>query len=383
MDRGLTRRTALKGVLFVVVWTLIGLAFASQYNFTQSRRGYIVTWEFALITALADWYLFALLSIPALWLSRRFRLEGARWRSSLLIHFVASGAFAFLWVVLRVMVEKLRVSNQGQTFYFDVVFHWTLVRSIYFNLLVYWIIIGVSHAFDFYQKYRERQLHALELEKLLAQSRLEALQAQLNPHFLFNTLHAISALMHQNVEAADRMIARLSDLLRAALESAETQEVPLREELDFLKKYLEIEQTRFGDRLKVQMDIAAETWDARVPNLVLQPLVENAIKHGIEPKAKPGIITLSAHCVDKQLSIEVRDNGVGIADKTALAEGVGLSNTRARLRHLYGDSHTFELRDADGGGLAVCLSIPLHRESVALSEPNPRRNRVERQRSES
>jgi LytS/YehU family sensor histidine kinase len=181
---------------------------------------------------------------------------------------------------------------------------------------------------------------------------------QLNPHFLFNTLHAISALVHKDVEAADRMIARLSDLLRYALESTDAQEVPLRQELGFLNRYLEIEQTRFGDRLTVRLDIAPETLDALVPNLVLQPLVENAIRHGIEPRAKPGRIDLRARRENGRLKLEVCDNGVGLPSGRIPEEGVGLSNTRARLQQLYGEGHCFELGDAPGGGLMVSVELP-------------------------
>ena len=220
------------------------------------------------------------------------------------------------------------------------------------------MIVAVSQAFDYYRKYRERELRAAELEKRLAQAKLQALQMQLNPHFLFNTLHSISSLMHKDVEAADRMIMRLGDLLRAALESSDTQEVGLRQELEFLKRYLEIEQTRFGDRLKIKLNIAPDTLEAQVPNLILQPLVENAIKHGIEPRSKPGCIELSAHRVNGELALEVCDNGVGLRDDQAIDEGVGLSNTRARLRELYGEAHRFELRAGPEGGLLVHLTIP-------------------------
>lgn len=362
MWRGLANKALVRWALILAVWTLIGLAFASQFNFAQSRRGYPVTWKFALITSLADWYVFALLSIPALGLSKRFGLEAVRWRRNLVVHLAASLVFAVLWVVLRVGVEKLRVIGRTPTFYFHEMFHWTLVRSFYFNLLVYWITIGVSHAFEFYRRYRERERHALELQKLLAQARLKALQAQLNPHFLFNTLHAISALMHQNVESADRMIARLSDLLRLVLESTDTQEVPLRQEVAFLQRYLEIEQTRFRDRLQVRLKIEPDTWDVLVPNLILQPLVENAIRHGIEPKAKAGEIGISARCAQGRLHLEVRDNGAGLDAHQPLTEGVGLSNTRARLQHLYGAEHVFDVRNGEEGGLVVSLSFPCHRE---------------------
>jgi two-component system LytT family sensor kinase len=225
------------------------------------------------------------------------------------------------------------------------------------------VIVAVSLAFDYYSKYRERELSAAELEKQLAEARLQALQMQLNPHFLFNSLHSISALMHQDVEGADGMIARLSDLLRAALESSDTQEVTLREELDLLKRYLAIEQIRFGDRLNVNIAAPPELLDAEVPNLILQPLVENAIRHGVEPRATPGRIELRAQRSNNALVLEVSDNGPGLPSSQPMDEGVGLSNTRTRLRTLYGEAHSFELRQSPEGGLLVRLTIPFRTAS--------------------
>jgi LytS/YehU family sensor histidine kinase len=202
------------------------------------------------------------------------------------------------------------------------------------------------------------------LEKHLAQAKLQALQMQLNPHFLFNTLHSISSLMHKDVEAADRMIARLSDLLRAALDGAGTQQVTLRQELDLLQLYLSIEQIRFGSRLTVKMDIAPDTLGAQVPNLILQPLVENAIKHGIEPRAWPGCIESQARRQEGNLALIVSDNGAGLGLNGVIKEGVGLANTRARLRELYGTAQSFELVRGRDGGVRVELSIPFHEEQV-------------------
>src|SRR5882672_7930082 len=304
-------------------WTLLGLSFASQFYISSAKAGLEVSWRQAVNYALGDWYVFALLSVPVIHLARRFRFEGRAWTRSLPTHLIASVLFSLAYMVLRALVGQW----QSHAAFADV-FKPLLVKTWHFNLLIYWVIVADSHAFDYYRRYRERELRALELEKRLAQAKLQALQMQLNPHFLFNTLHAISSLMHRDVEVADRMITRLSDLLRYALESTDAQEVPLRQELDFLRRYLEIEQTRFGDRLAVRLEIAPETLDALVPNLLLQPLVENAIRHGIEPRAKPGRIELRARCENGQLKLEVRDNGVGLSPDRKLEEGVGLSNTR-------------------------------------------------------
>ena len=232
-------------------------------------------------------------------------------------------------------------------------------KTWHLNLAVYWVIVAVGHAFNYARKFRERELRTAELEKRLTEARLQALQMQLNPHFLFNTLHAISSLMHKDVEAADRMLVQLGDLLRHALESTDTQEVTLREELDFLSRYAQIEQTRFGDRLKIEMNIATETLDALVPNLVLQPLLENAIRHGIEPHARPGRIEVTARRDGDSLKLEVRDNGGGLVNGKVV-EGVGLSNTRARLQQLYSEHQSFQLANAANGGVAVRVTLPFH-----------------------
>ena len=335
-------------------WTLLGLSFASQFYFSSAKAGLEVTWRQAVNFALGDWYVFALLSVPVIHLARRFRLEGGAWIRGLAVHGIASVLFSLAYMVLRAWVGQW----QSQAAFADV-FKPLLVKTWHFNLLIYWVIVAVSHAFDYYRKYRERELRALELEKRLAQAKLQALQMQLNPHFLFNTLHSISSLMHKDVEAADKMIMRLSDLLRAALEGAETQEVSLREELNLLQLYLAIEQIRFGSRLTVKLDVAPDTLDAQVPNLILQPLVENAIRHGIEPRARPGLIELQARRVNGALALVVSDNGAGLGENGAIKEGIGLSNTRARLQELYGAAQRFELVRGEQGGGRVEISIPL------------------------
>jgi len=226
-------------------------------------------------------------------------------------------------------------------------------------------VVGIWSTYNYYQKYRERELQTSQLEARLAQSRLQVLKMQLHPHFLFNTLNAISELTHRDPDAADRMLTDLSDLLRMSFENLEVQEVSLQQELEFLKKYIEIEQMRFHDRLTVELAIAPETLDATVPNMILQPLVENAIKHGISPRASGGRIDIATARNNGHLEITVSDNGLGIPfhDTDGLNEGVGISNTRRRLKHLYGDKHRFEIASGSEHGVTVSLEIPF-RESV-------------------
>jgi LytS/YehU family sensor histidine kinase len=234
------------------------------------------------------------------------------------------------------------------------------------------VLVVLRHTFDFYTRYREEELRGSRMEAQLAQAQLQALRMQLHPHFLFNTLNAVSALMHRDLDAAERMLARLSDFLRLTLETGGAHEVPLRQELDFLRRYLEIEQTRFADRLDVRVDVEPVTLDARVPNLILQPLVENAIRHGVARSSAAGRIEIAAHRRNGSLLLEVRDDGPGLpegADRPE-REGVGLTNTRARLRQLYGATSHLTLANRREGGLHVTLTLPFRTQPRGAEDPS-------------
>jgi two-component system, LytTR family, sensor kinase len=284
------------------------------------------------------------------------------------VHGAGSVAFSLAYIVLRAWLGQMQGQWQGlgggRAVSFGTAFGPLLAKTFQYNVWVYWVIVAVSHAFDYYRKFHERELRTAELEKRLVQARLSALQSQLNPHFLFNTLHTISALMHKDVEAADRMVMKLSELLRLALDNTDTHEVPLRQELDFLDRYLEIEQTRFRDRLAVEREIEPGTLGAHVPNLVLQPLVENAIRHGLERHARPGRITLRAWRRDGQLELNVEDNGGGLPEGPLARTGIGISNTRNRLEQLYGAAQKFELQNVPSGGLLARVIIPFHEQPM-------------------
>jgi LytS/YehU family sensor histidine kinase len=183
---------------------------------------------------------------------------------------------------------------------------------------------------------------------------------QLQPHFLFNSLNAIAALVHTNPEGADEMLAALSELLRLTLETSGAQELPLQQELQFVERYLAIEHVRFGDRLRFDLDVPPDTHAAMVPTFLLQPLVENAVRHGLEPQSGAGLLTVRARREDRMLRISIADNGVGLGNGTAKHEGIGLTNTRARLWALYRDQASLELRNADG--LSVDIILPFRTE---------------------
>jgi two-component system, LytTR family, sensor kinase len=237
-------------------------------------------------------------------------------------------------------------------------------QSFHADLFTYFAIAGICHAVKFHDKFREREVRAAELEATLAQAQLRALKMQIQPHFLFNTLQTIAELVHQDPHAADQMILRLSDLLRMTLQSDGVNEISLKQEVDFLKVYLEIEQKRMGERLVVTMQIDPDTWVARVPTLLLQPLVENAVRHGIAPHAVGGEITISSARANGSLCLFVRDSGPGPNAAAARPGGVGLANTRARLQQLYGSAARLDLKNDHG--TVVSIELPF-----AVADPQP------------
>ena len=247
---------------------------------------------------------------------------------------------------------------------------WTQVNRTYFlnfdwEMMTYWAIIGFWHATAYYRVAQDRALKASRLETRLAEAQLQALQRQLHPHFLFNTLNAISALMHRDVEAADQMLARLSDLLRMALDQRGAQEVPLKDELEFLQKYLEIEQTRFGDRLQVRFDVEPETLDAQVPNLILQPLVENSVRHAVAVRIEPGLHRdPRAPRGRRTSSSSVHDNGPGLPPRRRASHraegrrpGQHALAARAPVRRVA----QLSLEEPPGGGLIGHGDAPVPR----------------------
>jgi len=227
---------------------------------------------------------------------------------------------------------------------------------------IYLSLVSLSHAFVYFRRSQQRDRQAMELETQLHRARLQALRMQLQPHFLFNTLNGISTLILTNPQAAREMIGSLGQMLRLSLDSGSKSEVPLEQELKFLDSYLEIAQMRFGDRLKVNQLISPETLKAMVPTFILQPLVENAIQHGIEPDTSQGTVEIRAEKVDDQLVLFVSDTGVGLAEtvEKAATKGIGLSNTRARLQSLYPAQHTFAIRNRSERGCVAELRIPFH-----------------------
>ena len=364
------KRKILKWIAIWGIWTLFGFVFASQYALqNQYSRNPFPLWKILSWQMFSGYIWFALSPLIYL-LGKKFPFEKGMWRTSLIVHLASS----FVFVAVQLLVDAYFLPALGYPIQFATfieTYKFFIFSNIYLGISIYWMVLGLQQGVRYYRKNREMELRTSQLEARLALSRLQVLKMQLHPHFLFNTLNAISELMYKNPDAAERMISHLSDLLRLSFENLEVQEISLKQELEFLRKYLEIEQMRFEDRLKVEMKIPADTLDAGVPNMILQPLVENAIKHGLAPRSEGGKIEIEAVRNNGHLSLRVSDNGIGVpfGDLENLDEGVGLSNTRRRLRHLYGDTHKFKLKNAARGGLDVDLTIPF-KEMENTSPPD-------------
>jgi signal transduction histidine kinase len=333
-------------VAVTLFWLAEGLLYAGAYY----KPG--VSLEDAIRVSLVGALLWVPITFFALWASARWTLErGPRLWPRLAVHVGAAGGI----VLARALVF---VAFNDWVGWYDRLpsFGRLLLTSLRGNLLLYVLIVGATHAVIYAARARERERQAERLAAQLTEAKLAALRSQLQPHFLFNALGAIAELMHRDVDAADRMIVRLSRLLRRSLDDGEAREVPLDHELTSLEPYLELEKMRLGERLSVTLDIEPAARLSRVPALLLQPLVENAIRHGIAPRAAPGTVAIRAHVEDDALVLEVADDGAGLV--AGAAGGIGLTNTRARLAELYGAASALELSGAPGKGTVVRLSIP-------------------------
>jgi len=342
--------------LYLSGWGAIAAFFATETWLYALYAGRPLRLGQAISYPLVDCAVAAALAPAVFWMARRFPFErgrigralGAHLGASLLFAVVATGMAIALFQGFGLLAAGADAAR---------LFPGMLIGRLSSRLMTYAAFVVVAETMRLHAQARERELRASRLEARLVEARLEALKAQLHPHFLFNTLHAISTLMHRDVEAADRVMARLGDLLRMTLEDGGAGEVALARELAFLDGYLEIQRARLGGRLRVAVEAPADTLEARVPNLVLQPLVENAIRHGIAPRTGGGRLEVRARRENGRLWLEVRDDGPGLP-AGGLSEGIGIANTRARLAHLYGDDHRLELANQQGGGLRVTLEIP-------------------------
>jgi hypothetical protein len=315
------------------------------------RQHMPIDWTEAFLSGFATWYPWMLLGPGVFYLARRFRLEPGGWMLALAVHVPAAIVFGIAHGLIRVAVGPWVDSRPIPP---DRI----VLGQLLLTVVSYWVFVAMDQARHNYRRYRDREVQSSRLESQLARAQLEVLRMQLHPHFLFNTLHAVSALLHRDPAAADEMIAQLSDLLRMTLDNFGVQEVTLAEELEFVRRYLDIQQTRFHDRLSVTIDVPPETLDARVPNQALQPIVENAIKHGLDNRQGVGRIEIRARGRASMLQLTVRDDGVGVKGTATCHGGIGLSNTRARLEQLYGPLAALDLSGHPDGGTIVTLLVP-------------------------
>ena len=345
-------------------WTAIAfLGAAARYAYYFDREH--IAWWHSLAYSLTDEYLWALLTPPLLAFGVAFRLDRDTW-PRLPLHLGVAIALPVLYWFPATALTRYVGGALGHPAWGWEITRQDFVGAYLGNLILGIEVLAVSQWLVLHRESRERAVRASKLETELARAQLQLLRHQLEPHFLFNTLHAIGTLVHADPDAAERMIVLLSDLLRRALQEMGGQEVALREEVDFLDRYLEIEHVRFPDRLRVVREIQPESLGALVPTLLLHPLVENAIRHGVARRAQGGCLGIGAQCVDGRLELRVWDDGPPGAAAEGRSTGIGLANTRARLEHLYGTAHRFELRRAREGGMEVAVSLPFRTELPAV-----------------
>jgi two-component system LytT family sensor kinase len=359
----LIRRHWKSACVIAVCWTFLALLFTPQTYLINLRSPTPLSWVQAFISNLFLFYVWAALTPLVLWLGWRFPFGRYRLMRHLAAHLLLSALVALfhIWMLQNANALILAWSRSYQP---PVPFPALIIGLGATDIMIYWGIIAASQAVNYFRKYQEREFR-------LAQAQLQALRMQLHPHFLFNTLNAIAELVYSDPKAADRSILRLSELLRFSLASEKSQEVTLKKEIDFLEKYVEIQKTLMRDRLQVRVSIDPHALDARVPNMLLQPLVENAIKHGISPRPEGGSIEVNARRLDSKLSIEITDDGLGMTGQEEDARtGVGLINTRERLKHLYGDSHSFNLSSSPGRGVTIRIEIPFRKAGNEHDDSN-------------
>ena len=347
------KQLAKLGILFVG-WSLMATFLTvcrSLYRITLGRPGdFLHLWRFDLI----DYWIWVALTPGIFYLAKRFQFTRTTWARSAAIHFCGYLGAA---VAHETIAQMLRLPFSAPAGFHGSLFKLRIVDSLYDNLWMYWPIVVIWSLLEYYERYRERDLRATRLSEQLARSQLQGLRNQIHPHFLFNTLNSIAALIHRDVEAADDMLADLGYLLRAYLTGDEEQESTLGRELQLLGTYVRIQQRRFQDRLSWSTDVAKELLNAVAPTLLLQPLVENAILHGIASRSEPGHVHIAAHREESSLVIEVSDNGSGLAPN--FKEGLGLSNTRSRLTQLYGDKQSFHIQSKENQGVTIRVILPL------------------------
>ncbi len=360
--------------LFGVATTLSFLE-AGQIVLRRPESGF---WSDALLESSANWFLWGILSLLIFRVVRwMFALElGEFWH--FVLHVPIGMAVTLIYSAIRTLISALLIyldEPVGEPTIVTVEYLRVLFVDVFLldqSMSLFSIYIGITAACYAFQYYRPA-LRAIRLESRLNEAKLEALKMQLQPHFLFNTLNSISVLVHKDPDLAERVLTQLADLLRTTLSRGKQQLISLREEVSFLNQYIAIEEVRFGDRLQYKSEIEDGLWDAQVPAMILQPLVENAIKHGISKRASASQLELRGWREGERILIEVEDDGVGLPEGLK-REGVGLSNTRARLEQHYGNQQEFTITNREDSGCVVRLVFPLYRIRTERDEPSPEKS---------
>ena len=356
---------------FGFFWSMYVCGVISVLSFQHAGGSKFMVEEYAILPAIQD-TVFAILAPLVFVLAAQFPIQRENRIRRALAYLGGGVVFTMIHVLLRVLCypawEPAVKKYEWALFNwpkFSFSLHWvSLQRLFLWNLVedvfaIYIPIVVIAHAALYYRRFREREVRSAQLQAQLSEARLLALKSQLQPHFLFNTLHSISSLMLTDVRAADTMIARLSDLLRMSLKDDGRHLTSLKRELDFSQAYLEIEKVRFGHRLRVNFDVAPEALDLEIPHLLLQPLIENSIKHGIARSTAGGEVSVRAHLTGGRVQLSVLDRVFApVSDLMVPGIGIGLRSTQERLKTLYGDEQTFETRSHSDGSFEINISLP-------------------------
>ncbi|MBI5216723.1 MAG: histidine kinase [Ignavibacteriae bacterium] len=361
----LTKNRWLKFVLLLCVWGVVGTLFTVQSYLYRINVGQQITFWDLYPSEVFFFLSWGLLTPLLVFSARKFRVGRSNWISRIGIHLLTAVGIALTQRFLYEFIVQHLKATAERPFSWERLTNNVIGFSDY-GFFIYFIVVFIAHAVDYYKQMNQAQLNEAKLREELTNSQLHALKMQLQPHFLFNTLNTISVLIKDEPQKAEQMLALLSDLLRLTLQHTNTQEISLKEELKYLKLYLEIEQIRFGERLKIRIDADENTLDAKIPTLILQPLVENAIKHGIGERRGEGVIEIRSMRHHQNLNIVVKDNGNGLnALNNSHSTGIGLSNSRSRLQSLYGSASSISISNGDNGGAVVEILIPFHTESIS------------------
>jgi two-component system LytT family sensor kinase len=349
------------GIWFSAATVISLLRFSYQYLDDLANQETGTFWA-RLIEEATGCYTSTMLFVGVTLFVLRFRLQRDNWWRRLPAYLLGMVLFSVAHTTLMWLTRNLIFPLAGLGHYDYGILFYRYLMEFSNQVIFYWITVAVTHLIALYRESKARELRTAQLEAELAQAQLQALQSQIQPHFLFNALNTISAVIYEDAQAADMMIVRLSNFLRSLLNSSQTQEVTLKEELNFLNLYLDIMRPRFEERLHVTFAVEQGINEALLPKLILQPLVENSIKYAADPISGAVNIAVEAARSNGSLLLKVRDNGPGLQndEQTLLNKGVGLSNTAERLKHLYGDKQQLIINNADSGGLLIQVTLPYH-----------------------